>query len=104
MPDDITRLVKEARAELDRVSRDKAADPAVKKRAFDHFEHLLLLENKALISDFEGRTAVLADLIKELTTFTESIKVHNPVATQINKITTLVGEATDLFDKVTKKG
>jgi hypothetical protein len=104
MSDDIMKLVNEAMAELDKISKDKDADPALKKKAFDHLENLLLLEGKAVISDFEGRTAVLAGLIEELKTFTQAIKVHNPIATQVTKFTTLVNEATDLFATVKKSG
>jgi hypothetical protein len=106
---DIMKLVNEALVEFDKVSKDKTLDPAIKKKAFDHYEDVLLLAGQHVISEYEGRTAILTGLIAELTAFTQTIQVENPIVGQVAQATafmSLVDKARVLFDKekAAKKG
>src|SRR5262245_23557400 len=93
---EITKLLDAAASELKAVSDNPAASDEDRRNAFDHFEDLLLLRAQQASDDFNGRTARLTGLITELTDFTKTVKVKNPIIARLNSLAGIVDKASGL--------
>lgn len=94
-PMEITELATEAAGHLKEMM--SAADQKDKKAAFAAYRDVLRLIGRISIDSFEGRTAMLAGLIVELNAVTASVKVKNPITTQLNKLADITDRALALM-------
>jgi len=91
----ITELATQAAGHLQAMMA--AADEQDKRAAFEAYRDVLRLIGRLNIENFDGRTALLAGLVAELTEVTRAVKVKNPVTAQLNSLAGITGRALDLM-------
>jgi len=91
----ITELATQAAAQLQALLA--AADPQDKQAAFESYRDVLRLIGRLSIEEFDGRTAMLAGLVAELTEVTRAVKVKNPIVVHLNSLAGITERALDLM-------
>ena len=91
----ITELATQAAAQLQAMM--SAADDRDKKAAFESYRDVLRLIGRLSIESYEGRTAILAGLVAELTEVTRAVKVKNPIAEHLDTLAGITERALDLM-------
>ena len=91
----ITELATQAAAQLRAMTT--AADPQDKQASFDAYRDVLRLIGRLSIEGFDGRTAMLAGLVAELTEVTRAVKVKNPIVGHLNSLAGITESALDLM-------